>query len=295
MAGRERDVLALGSAVVPLPWFMVGLTPSLGGVVARLVTEAVAMVGKGLPVEDEVALAPIVACPCVRGLEVSCAACVSTLPASVDERLVLVVSEAGEVPEVEADGLGLGTLGARLCVLASAVTAPDPAIVTPGAEEGVEDASAVDGWNVAAKPASVVPLVLLRCRLGVAAEEPAGEEEEWLVAAELGLRDTEAAPPLAVPMPVVVTSGLIVGKVGLIASLLADTLSEVPSRAGVVSAVSVLLSPPTILVVEGVASDVAWRERDVLVFGSVILVFELCAARPVLLSCSLLVDPFMWF
>ncbi|GAB0178272.1 mucin-2-like [Grus japonensis] len=159
-----------------------------------------AALGKGLPVEEKVALASTVACPGVRGLEVSRAACVSALPAGVEARPASVASEARDVTEAEADVLGLGAPAAGLRVVASAVTAPDPTLVTPGPEEGAEDASAVDGGDVAAKPASVVPLVLLGCGLGVAAEEAAGdeEEEERLVASQLGPRDGEAALPLAV-------------------------------------------------------------------------------------------------
>ena len=178
--GRERDVLALGSGVVLLPWFVVALSPLPGGVVSRLAAEAVA--GKGLPVEGEVAPVSAVACSCVRVPEVSRTACVSALPASVDERLASVVSE-----RAEDDGLGLGALGTGLCVAGSAVTGPDATLVKPGAEEGAEEASAVEGWEVAVKPTSAVPLLVLACGLGVAGEDPAGElEEERVVVAERG-------------------------------------------------------------------------------------------------------------
>ncbi|MCQ4078565.1 hypothetical protein FK519_27710, partial [Klebsiella pneumoniae] len=70
----------------------------------------------GLLVEGEVVPASAVARPCVRGLEVSRTVCVSTVAASVDERIAWVVPEAVDVPEAEADGLGLGVLGAGLCV-----------------------------------------------------------------------------------------------------------------------------------------------------------------------------------
>ncbi|GAB0178274.1 mucin-4-like [Grus japonensis] len=272
-AERAEGVLVLGSAVVLLPWFGVGLSPSAGGVVARLAAEAMAALGKGLPVEEKVALASTVACPGVRGLEVSRTACVSALPAGVEARLASVASEARDVTEAEADVLVLGAPAVGLRVVASAVTAPDPALVTPGPEEGAEDASAVDGGDVVAKPASVVPLVLLGCGLGVAAEEAAGdeEEEERLVASQLGPRDGEAAMPLAVTALAAVAADLIVRKEGLVASLPPDAPSELPSGVGVVGAVSVLLSPPDILVVEGVASDRAERAEGVLVLGSAVV------------------------
>ncbi|GAB0178270.1 mitochondrial enolase superfamily member 1 [Grus japonensis] len=272
-AERAEGVLVLGSAVVLLPWFGVGLSPSAGGVVARLAAEAMAALGKGLPVEEKVALASTVACPGVRGLEVSRAACVSALPAGVEARPASVASEARDVTEAEADVLGLGAPAAGLRVVASAVTAPDPALVTPGPEEGAEDASAVDGGDVAAKPASVVPLVLLGCGLGVAAEEAAGdeEEEERLVASQLGPRDGEAAMPLAVTALAAVAADLIVRKEGLVASLPPDAPSELPSGVGVVGAVSVLPSPPAILVVKGVASDRAERAEGVLALGSAVV------------------------
>jgi len=72
-------------------------------------------------------------------------------------------------------------------------------------------------------------MVLLLCGLNVAAEEPTAEAEECLVSAELGLRDREAALPLAVPTAVAVAFGLVAGKADLIMSLLADTPRELPS------------------------------------------------------------------
>ena len=108
----------------------------------RLATETVG--GKGLLVEDVVSAASAMACPCMRGVEVSRAACVSSLPVSVAKRLVSVVPEAWDVMEEEADGLGLGALRAGLCVTASAVTVPDPRVVMPGVDERVDDMTAVD-------------------------------------------------------------------------------------------------------------------------------------------------------
>lgn len=71
VAARDWEVLTLGSVVVPLPWFMVELSPSPGGIMALLATEAVVTEAKGLPMEDEVAVTSAVGCPHVRDAEVS--------------------------------------------------------------------------------------------------------------------------------------------------------------------------------------------------------------------------------
>lgn len=68
--GREWEVLAVGSGDV-IPWFTVELSPSPGGVVALLPTEAMVTGGKGLPVGDGVAITPSVGCPWVGAVGVS--------------------------------------------------------------------------------------------------------------------------------------------------------------------------------------------------------------------------------
>ena len=97
VAGREWEVLALGSGVVPPCWFLVGPCLSLGALVAWVAAEAVFVAGTGLPVEDEVYPVSVVSCPGLRGLEVCRVACVPTLAASVAERLASVFPEAGDV------------------------------------------------------------------------------------------------------------------------------------------------------------------------------------------------------
>ncbi|KAM9020235.1 uncharacterized protein PRD47_004048 [Ara ararauna] len=272
VTGREWAIVVLDSAIGPLPWFVVGVSPLLSGVVTWLAAEVVAMAAKGLPEEDEEYSASVTVCPCLRGAEVSCAACILVLPAIVNERLNSAVSAAGDMLEVEADGMELGTLGAAPCVRAFVDTVPDPMPVTAGVEEGAEGESAMDAWDVAANPTSVLPLVLLLCRVVVAAMKPSGEEEEeeWLIAAELGLRDREAAVPLNVSMLVAMELGVGVGKVGLIHTLPTDTLVELPSQAAVVDPASVLHSPPVIGSVEGFAKDEAGMKRVILVLGSAV-------------------------
>lgn len=144
------------------------------GAVTRLAAEVVARAAKGLPGEDEVASPSVAVCPCVRGVEVSCAACINTLPVSANERLALVVAVAGDMLEVEADGMELGALGAGLCVRAFVDTVADPMPITPGAEEGADDTSDVDGWDVTSELSSVLPLVLLCCGVVVAAVKRSG-------------------------------------------------------------------------------------------------------------------------
>ena len=225
---------------------------------ALLPTGAVFTEGKGLPMGDEVAVTSTMACPCVRGVEVSSAVDVSVLLPSLSS----MVPEAGEVLEVEATGLGV----VGPCVMvASAVTAE------PAVEDREENPTAVGGWDVVAKSVSVVPLVLLCWGLGVTAEEPSGEEEEeeWLITAEL--RGREEAVPLSVPMLRAVVPGPAVGSAGLTAPLPGDVLSELPSHAGVVSVVSVLPSSLTVLIVEGDTRDVAGREWEVWTLGSIVV------------------------
>lgn len=140
MAAKGREVFALGSVVVLLPWSVMALLPSLGGVVAWLAPEAVGTAGRRVPVEDEVFPASTVTCPCVSGLEVNSAVCIST---------------------VLTDGFMLSELGAGLDVMVSDVTV----LAMPGAKEAVEEATAVDVWVVASQLASVMTLVLPCCKL----------------------------------------------------------------------------------------------------------------------------------
>ncbi|TRZ12665.1 hypothetical protein HGM15179_014424 [Zosterops borbonicus] len=145
----EWEVLAVGSAVL-MPWLVVELSPSPGGLVAVLPAGAVA--GEGLPVGGEVAVTSVTStggCPCVR---VGRGAGVSVLLPAVDEGLEAVVCEAGEVMEAEGTGL---VLGAGLGVAPSAVT--------------------LGGWDVVTKG---VPVVLLCCGLEVTAGEPMEEVPE---------------------------------------------------------------------------------------------------------------------
>lgn len=65
--GREWEVLAVGLAVL-VPWFVVELSPSPGGIVALLPAEAMLT---GLPVGDEVAVTSSVGWPCVRAVGTS--------------------------------------------------------------------------------------------------------------------------------------------------------------------------------------------------------------------------------
>lgn len=69
--GGKWEVLAMGLAVVLLPWFVVELSPSPGGIVALLPAEAVVVEGEGLPVGGEVDFSSTVGCPCVRAGELS--------------------------------------------------------------------------------------------------------------------------------------------------------------------------------------------------------------------------------
>lgn len=62
--GREWKVLAVGSAVL-IPWFVVELSPSPGGIMALLLLTG----GEGLPGADEVAVTSSVGWPRVRAVE----------------------------------------------------------------------------------------------------------------------------------------------------------------------------------------------------------------------------------
>ena len=88
--------------------------------------------------------------------------------------------------------------------------------------------------------------------------------------------------------------GLVDGKAGLVLSLAADTPSELPSRVCVAGELSVVLpSPPSILVVESVASGEVRFNINIFVFLSFIMLFVLFVSSTVLLSCSVLLFPFI--
>ena len=73
----------------------------------------------------------------------------------------------------------------------------------PAVENGTGDVRTVDGWDVADKLGSALPLLLLGTLLDGVAGEPA-TEVELLPAAELAVGDTE--PALAVPTLVTLES-----------------------------------------------------------------------------------------